>query len=317
MEKSDEKQRARTLWSAMENAEPTACWVEGCPDKATQAHSIQAAVLSLIANPSGKVLTVMPRSFAAATNPNREMFTELHINKASVGAWSCNPHDQGPEIENREPDWQDPRATFLLAYRAVLYGNWVARYERNIWEARAMAFPSEVEARGNASFLGSRQASYQTVANLMKSLHRTSNYGYLCYRTREVKGVPIVACSNGTRLFQSDGNLSFLTVTVYPAKRGHVVSVAFPEWDRTEIESEFQAFSFEKDVDFEEGISEIILVNPYNTFLSPERWAQFSQNQRETIFQQVRAHEGSKQVSGLYVPPPSAISMFNLFRVLQ
>lgn len=318
MGKSDERQRAGTLRAAMKNAEPTDCWVEGCPIRATHAHSIQAAVLSLIADSSGKVMTVMPKSFEAATNPNRGMFSEIHIRKASVGTWSCNPHDQVPEVENREPDWQDPRATFLLAYRAVLYINWVARYEHNIWEARAKEFPSEVVSRENASFLGSRQTSYQAVANLMKSLHRKGDYGYLCYRTREVRGVPIVACSNVTRLFQApDGHPSFLTVTVYPTQRGHVVSVAFPEQDKAEIESEFQAFSFEKDTDFEEGISEVILGNPYNTFLSPECWSRFSQNQKDTIYQQVRAHEGSKQMSGLYVPPPAAISMFNLFRVLQ
>ena len=317
MAKNDEKQRSITLRAAMENVEPTDCWVQGCLIQVTNAHSIQEGVLKRIADSRGRVITVMPRNVKVAANPNPEKFTKLHISKASAGTWSCNPHDQVPELENREPDWHDPRANFLLAFRAALYGNWVARYEHNIWEARATAFPSEVVARGNASFLGSRQASYQAVVDLMASLYHKGDYGYLCYRTREVKGAPVVACSNVTRLFQApDGRPSFLTVTVYPTERGHVVSVAFPVREKATIEAEFQAFSFGSDTDFEEGISEVILINPYNTFLSPECWSRFSEKQKNTIYQQVRAHEGSKQLSGLFVPPPKAISMFNLFREL-
>lgn len=318
MAKNHEKQRSITLRAAMENAEPTDCWVQGCLNQVTNAHSIQEAVLERIANPDRKVITVMPRSFRAASNPHGGTFTELHVRHASVGTWSCNPHDQVPELENREPDWNDPRSNFLLSFRSVLYGNWVTSYEHNLWEARAKAFPSEVVARENASFLGDRQASYQAVADLMKSLYYKGDYGYLCYRTREIKGAPVVACSNITRLFQeTQGPPSFLTVTVYPTERGHVVSAAFPVQERATIEAEFQAFSFRKDDDFEESISEVILINPYNTFLSPECWSMFSQRQKDTIYQQVRAHEVSKQRSGLFVPPPKAISMFNLFRVLK
>ena len=108
-----------------------------------------------------------------------------------------------------------------------------------------------------------------------------------------------------------------MSVTVYPTDRGHVVSVTYPEEDKAYIEASFHAFSFQSDLDFEEAISEFILMNPYNTFISPDRWQQFSSKQRETIFQQVRAHEGLREINRLIVPPPSAISMFNLFRVLN
>ena len=58
-----------------------------------------------------------------------------------------------------------------------------------------------------------------------------------------------------------------MSVTVYPTDRGHVVSVTYPEEDKAYIEASFHAFSFQSDLDFEEAISEFILMNPYNTFI--------------------------------------------------
>ena len=269
------------------------------------------------------MVTVMPRNFGAATNPNREKFTEIDAGKASVGSWSCKRDDHffQVELEDREPSWKDPRHHLLLTLRAFLYRNWLDLFDLGLCQARAEAIPSEAqELMKEADFVRQRQRKYQAVADLLKRLVDNRNYSYLRYRTREVAGSPIVACST-TALMQLQGSLareySFVSVTVYPTDRGHVVSVTYPEEDKTYIEASFHAFSFQSDIDFEEAISEFVLMNPYNTFISPDRWQKFSSRQRETIFQQVRAHEGLREINGLIVPPPTAISMFNLFRVLN
>ena len=76
------------------------------------------------------------------------------------------------------------------------------------------------------------------------------------------------------------------------------------------------ANAFPSDSDFEEAISESLLINPYNTFISPDYWLRFNQKQRDTILQQVLAHEKTREILKIHIPPPGALSMFNLFRVI-
>ena len=165
-----------------------------------------------------------------------------------------------------------------------------------------------------------RQLRRQNLSDLMLKVYHTEQHDYLEYKIREIRGIPTVAASTTAFITLDgsvDGELSFLATTVYPTSRGHVVSVAYPKKDADYIESEFHAFSFQSDRDFEEAISEFILINPYNTFLSPIRWQQFSQMQKQTIEQQVLAHEFSTQkTNGIIIPAPQAISMINLFKVL-
>ena len=61
---------------------------------------------------------------------------------------------------------------------------------------------------------------------------------------------------------------------------------------------------FPNDTDFEEAVSEFLLMNPYNTFLSPDYWLRFSQRQRDTICQQVLAHEKTREILKIHVPLP-------------
>ena len=161
----------------------------------------------------------------------------------------------------------------------------------------------------------------QHLIGLMHELYHTGQYDYLEYQTRDLRGVPTVAASTtiymGLTGGSREGELSFASVTVYPTSRGHIVSAAYPKRDRDHVEAEFHAFSFREDSDCEEAVSEFNLMNPYNTFLSPVQWQQFSLEQKQTIEQQVLAHEFSKQrATGIIVPPPRAISMINLFRPL-
>ena len=326
MERRESRKRQNALRRILEIAPPRYCWANPhgrCASPIIDEHSIQEAILDRIANRRGKVITVMPRNFGAATNPNREKFTEIDAGKASIGSWSCKSDDHffQVELEDREPNWKDPRHNLLLTLRAFLYRNWLDLFELGLCKVRAEAIPSEErELMKEADFVGQRQRKYQTVVDLLKKLVDNRDYSYLRYRTREVAGSPILACSTAA-LMQLQGSPakdeSFMSVTIYPSHRGHVVSVAYPEEDKVYIEASFHAFSFESARDFEEAISEFVLINPYNTFISPDHWQKFSTQQRETIFQQVRAHEGLREVNRLIVPPPSAISMFNLFRVLH
>ena len=309
----------------LEESAPVDCWAttdEQCRNPTINAHSIQEKVLEGIADNSGKVLTVMPRNLGAATNPHREKFDEVHIGTASRGQYSCLPHDGiFSDVESKEPNWDDSRETFLLAFRSVLYRDYLARQEQNIWRSRAAAFPSEKEAQEGAQFIDRRQALRQHLIELMHNLYHAGQYDYLEYHTRETRGVPTLAAS--TTMYMRleggplDGELSFASVTVYPKGTGHIISAAYPKKAADHIESEFQAFSFREDSKFEERISEFNLMNPYNTFLSPVQWRQFSQDQKQTIEQQILALEFSKQRSlGIIIPRPQAFSMINLFKPL-
>ena len=324
MTRREERERLNVNRRILESSEPNECWVrtpEQCPNPAINAHSIQERVLERIADSDDKVITVMARTIGAATNPKRQKFDRIHIGTASAGTYSCKPHDDiFRDVEDKEPNWSDPRATFLLAFRSMLYRDFLARQEQTIWAGKATAFPTDQVAQDGARFMQSRQSQRQNLTDLMLTLYQNDKYDYLAYKTREVRGVPIVAASTTAIVAldeSADGEMSFTSVTVYPTDRGHVVSVAFPRKDSDYIESNFHAFTFQEDSDFEEAISEFILINPYNTFLSPDYWKRFSEIQRQTIEQQVLAYEPSKQMAmGLFVPPPKALSLLNLFRVL-
>ena len=325
MEPRGSRERLNTLRRILKSAGSKDCWVkipEQCLNPVINAHSVQEAVLHRIANPQGNVITVMPRSFGAATNPNREKLTEIHSANASIGTWSCKKHDEffQRELENEEPTWHVPRPNLVLTLRAFLYRNWLDLFELELCTARGDVFPWETHLLKEAEFVERRQRKYQSIVDLLNELVDNEEYDYLCYRTRAVEGVPTVACSTVALLQlrgSPDKEESFISVTVYPTERGHVVSVAYPEEDKDYVEASFHAFSFRNDIDFEEAISEFILINPYNTFISPISWQVFGPKQRETIHQQIRAHEKVREIPRLIVPPPSAISMFNLFRVLN
>ena len=161
MTNRERRQRLNIDRHILETSAPVHCWVktpEQCQNPTIDAHSIQESVLERIADSDRKVLTVMPRNVGTATNPHREKFEPLHIGTASTGQYSCRTHDDiFKDVEIREPDWDDPKATFLLAFRSMLYADFRARQQQNIWRARATAFPSEEVAQEGAQFMDQRQ----------------------------------------------------------------------------------------------------------------------------------------------------------------
>ena len=328
MTEKNDRIRRNKLTRIFESSAPRICLLEpggSCNEKATLAHSIQKAVLKRIADNNNHVITVMPKTLKAAANPKREKFDKIHIDLASTGTFACNPHDTliFQSLENWEPDWNNPADTFNLAFKAVVYNYWLEWLNRAAWQSRSELWPSEPGAKLEAEFVDARKSRFRNTMDFVNSVRDSEDYGALCYVTRKLEGVPIVASStvsyvlmNPTEPQDLEDQSSFLSVTVYPSEGGHIVSMAFPKKGQSSMPEFCNVNGFPNDTDFEEAVSEFLLINPYNTFLSPGYWLRFSQRQRDTIHQQVLAHEKTREILKIHVPPPAAIGLFNLFRVI-
>ncbi len=132
-------------------------WYEGCSSKSARAHAIQKSLLIPL-NTGGHVLMPeMPRSMEL-TNPRVEFVRRGVQRKATVFTGLCNEHDNHifSPMEDRKPNLDNMRHSFLLAYKAVLEQTHKARMAVDVtrkWLHEEEAENAELVRRRGKTFL--------------------------------------------------------------------------------------------------------------------------------------------------------------------
>ena len=149
-----------TLWAMLKFSEPRRCIVslEGlCEQKATRGHFLQHALVKRIADKDDYVMQFYHGKMERfASSMALDLPSRVKSRPSARYQFSCRIHEEFfQEMENPQPDYDNPRHLALLAYRSTL----VSLYTK-LWLARAFdGMAARVESVGHRMF-SEMQASH-------------------------------------------------------------------------------------------------------------------------------------------------------------
>ena len=279
------KDENQVLWEDIfERSRPKYCVasLEGhCDEELIRAHLIQKALLKNIADKYGKViqfyhglqLEKLGSEFVPYISP-------ISVDSSTTWKFTCAHHDKiFSEVEERNPDWENPRHKTLLAYRALLVNDYVKKWLGKATNEYGLYRVSETQRE--------QQRGSEPLLNAIREALISDSYEDIAHVVVPIDARPSIAAAGvilhpnaGTGYsIHSDIGLSVkpspIAITVLPDSSRQVLLLSYEKEDLLNARDLLDSLEYGNDSIGTAHLSKKILEEMEFIAVSPEAWASF------------------------------------------
>ncbi|OHD60653.1 MAG: hypothetical protein A2014_11470 [Spirochaetes bacterium GWF1_49_6] len=273
------------------NVSPSVCLFPGCTEFAIESHSLQKALLKLIADNTNHVIRI---KITADYKPNgtiKKQTERIGVNEASVFLGYCAKHDAEIflPIEQDKIDVQNIEQNFLLLFRSVAREYYEAKkgYD-NLHEIipELIKDYEEKDIRGPV-FLSLLYLNYcefthiENIKSIIDYCYKNNLYNLFEFNHLQInKRLPILVNTftaiqgmNNGKVFRRDIRKEmplYLSMTILPNDKSTDVYYAILKEQKEELKPFLEYFHNSDRTVLESFISDTILRNSDNFYVSPE-----------------------------------------------
>lgn len=288
------KDENQVLWEDIfEPSRPKYCFasLEGrCDRELIQAHLIQKALLKNISDKYGKVIQFYHgRKLEKLGSEFGPYISPISVDSSTTWKFTCAHHDKiFSEVEEQNPDWENPRHKTLLAYRALLVNDYVKKWLCKATNEYGLYEASETQQE--------QQRGAEPLLNAIREALISDSYEDIAHVVVPIDARPSIAAAGvilhpnaGTRYFIHPGirlipvKSSPIAITVLPDSSRQVLLLSYEKEDLLNARYLLDSLEYGNDSVGTAHLSKKILEEMEFIAVSPEAWASFGELKQNDI----------------------------------